>query len=150
MNRETVQACVATDDKEQWAPILKRHWGWTGRQREAGRLEKVCACIWGVETVLGVRGALCHHHLIKHPNICRSYLSNGETNERGATRRRGERESENDILEKNGVCYYVTGFQKTIKGLCTYAYIYSYTDTHTHSGEHTNTAMDFLSPLPLF
>lgn len=106
-------------------------------------------CVWGVETVLGaVKSALCHHHLIKHPNGRRSYLSKRETNEREAARGRGERESENDILEKNGVRYYVTGFQKTIKSLRTYACIYSYTDTHrnVHANARTYCSREFPEP----
>lgn len=45
-------------------------------------------------------------------------------------------ESENDIMENNGACYYVTGFQKTVKSLCTYAYIHSL-HRHTHIQAHT-------------
>lgn len=44
--------------------------------------------------------------------ICQSKRQMKETQHDG----RGEKESENDILEKNGVHYRVTGFQETIKG----------------------------------
>ncbi len=116
----------------------------------------VCVCVWGVETVLGaVKSALCHRHLIKHPNGRRSYLSKRETNEREAVQGRAERESENDILEKNGVRYYVTGFQKTIKAYAhmpAFTVTRTHTDTSTHTRTHarSNIAVDFLSPLPLF
>lgn len=40
-------------------------------------------------------------------------------------------ESENDIMENNGACYYITGFQKTVKSLCTYATFTVCTETHT-------------------
>lgn len=74
-------------------------------------------CVWGVEIVMGPsRVPSCHHHLIQHPNGRGSYSSKQETNESEAARERGEKESENDILEKNGVHYRVTGFQETIKG----------------------------------
>ncbi len=104
----------------------------------------LCVCAWGVETVSGaVKSALCHHHLIKHPNGRRSYLSKRETNEREATRGRAEGESENDIQVKNGVRDYVTGFQKTIEA---YAHMPTFTvtrkctdtdATHTHTHTHT-------------
>ena len=100
----------------------------------------MCVCVFGELRLCygATTSALCHHHLIKHPNGRRSYLSKQETNESEAARGRGEKESENDILKKNGVHCYVTGFQKTIKDLSTYAYIYSYTDSHIYKRTHNH------------
>lgn len=135
----TGNGCIAMDDKEQWASILKSTKDEKGgRDRQGDLRESVCVCVGELRQCYGaVKSAPRHHHLIKHPNGRRSYLSKRDTNEREAARGTGERESENDILEKNGVRYYVTGFQKTIKGLCTCACIYSC--THAPIRAHTQT-----------
>lgn len=101
-------------------------------EAEKHRETSDCVCVFG-ESRRCYESAPCHHHLIKHRNGRQSYLSKQETNESEAV---GGGESENDIMENNGACYYVTGFQKTVKSLCTYAYIHSL-HRHTHIQAHT-------------
>ena len=105
----------------------------------------VCVCDRTVSTAIrAIMSAPCFHHLIKHPNGHHSYLSEGETNERDAAAKQKVRMT---FSRKNGVCYYVTGFQKRAS-LCTCAYIYHYMHTHANTMKASWFPAPPPSPLP--